>query len=211
MNEHAGAGCFFSVLVIIAFTLVFHEVERPKQASSSPPMLPRGASADSPAPDPDPAIPPSSVATRVEPIPTKPEGLPTAVAPQVVSISMISIVPTSSPPPATDPSIKRPAEAATISREAPPTRRRDHEVSNRRLDVAEAAKPKERGTNAAGQEPRASFTIVEPGERLVDVASRVYGTPEAAATLWRANRDRLRGVDAPVAAGLLIRTPPRGR
>ena len=51
------------------------------------------------------------------------------------------------------------------------------------------------------------MTVIEKGERLVDVAIRIYGTAEAAGRIWLANRDRLASVDAPVAEGWLLRTP----
>ncbi len=39
--------------------------------------------------------------------------------------------------------------------------------------------------------PRSAFTEVAEGESLADVATRVYGAPEAARTLWQANRDMI--------------------
>jgi nucleoid-associated protein YgaU len=55
--------------------------------------------------------------------------------------------------------------------------------------------------------PRSPFTTANPGESLSDVAERVYGSPEAARTLWLANRDQLASPDAPLRPGTLLRTP----
>lgn len=54
---------------------------------------------------------------------------------------------------------------------------------------------------------RKTFTAVTPGERLQDVARRVYGTADATERLWRANRDTLPGPDSPLQPGMLLRTP----
>jgi hypothetical protein len=55
--------------------------------------------------------------------------------------------------------------------------------------------------------PRKSFTMVAPGERLADVAQRVYGSPAAVERLWQANRDTLPNRDSPLPSGTLLRTP----
>ena len=58
-----------------------------------------------------------------------------------------------------------------------------------------------------GKLARSPFTVVGAGETIADVARRVYGTPENAGALWRANRDVLQGLDSPVAPGTVLRTP----
>ena len=55
--------------------------------------------------------------------------------------------------------------------------------------------------------PRASTTIVEPGETLADVAARIYGEADAADAIWKANRDQLAARDAALTGGMLLRTP----
>lgn len=60
---------------------------------------------------------------------------------------------------------------------------------------------------AAPRRPDAAFTRVEPGEDLAAVARRVYGAGGDVEALWRANRDQLAAVDAPLVAGMLLRTP----
>ncbi len=49
--------------------------------------------------------------------------------------------------------------------------------------------------------------MVEPGEKLADVATRVYGSPDEAEALWRANRDQVAMIDSALAKGTLLRTP----
>jgi nucleoid-associated protein YgaU len=55
--------------------------------------------------------------------------------------------------------------------------------------------------------PSGAFTRVAAGESLAEVALRVYGTAEAARTIWQANRDQLDRPDAPLGAGTVLRTP----
>jgi hypothetical protein len=57
------------------------------------------------------------------------------------------------------------------------------------------------------REPRGAFTESRAGESLADVAGRTYGTPDAAQTLWLANRDILDRPDVTLPAGTLLRTP----
>jgi len=54
---------------------------------------------------------------------------------------------------------------------------------------------------------RSSATIVEDGETLADIAARTYGTPDAAESIWKANRDQLARRDATLTPGMLLRTP----
>lgn len=55
--------------------------------------------------------------------------------------------------------------------------------------------------------PRGAFARVDVGETLADVARRVYGSPGKVDQLWRANRDQLSSPEAPLSAGMLLRTP----
>lgn len=59
----------------------------------------------------------------------------------------------------------------------------------------------------ASRSRRGAFTVAGTGERIADVARRVYGTTAEAEGLWRANRDVLRDPDAPIAPGTLLHTP----
>ncbi len=71
--------------------------------------------------------------------------------------------------------------------------------------VSPAKVPPKRRTPPTG--PRPSFAVVEPGERLADVAARIYGSEDAAEALWKANRDQVARIDSPLDRGTLLRTP----
>jgi hypothetical protein len=49
--------------------------------------------------------------------------------------------------------------------------------------------------------------VVEPGETLTDVATRVYGSADATEAVWKANRDQIARIDSPLVRGMLLRTP----
>jgi nucleoid-associated protein YgaU len=51
------------------------------------------------------------------------------------------------------------------------------------------------------------FTTVRPGERLSDVARRVYGPSADIEKLWRVNRDQLTNPGVDLEAGTVLRTP----
>ena len=55
--------------------------------------------------------------------------------------------------------------------------------------------------------PPGAFTAARSGERLEDVARRVYGAKGSTTRLWKANRDRLVREDEPLRTGMLVRTP----
>ena len=55
--------------------------------------------------------------------------------------------------------------------------------------------------------PPGAFTAARAGERLEDVAQRVYGDKGSTVRLWKANRDRLEREDEPLRTGMLVRTP----
>jgi nucleoid-associated protein YgaU len=69
------------------------------------------------------------------------------------------------------------------------------------------ASPASRPSPRVPSARRGAFARTEEGETLEDVSQRVYGTPEKAEALWRANRDQLPSPDAPIAPGMLLRTP----
>jgi nucleoid-associated protein YgaU len=54
---------------------------------------------------------------------------------------------------------------------------------------------------------RGAFARIDDGETLADVARRVYGSAEKVDVLWKANRDQLSKPEAPLGAGMLLRTP----
>lgn len=54
---------------------------------------------------------------------------------------------------------------------------------------------------------KGAFARVDSGETLGDVALRVYGSSAKVDVLWKANRDQLSTPEAPLSAGMLLRTP----
>ncbi|HEV3164508.1 MAG TPA: hypothetical protein VGZ22_10820 [Isosphaeraceae bacterium] len=64
-----------------------------------------------------------------------------------------------------------------------------------------------RAQDGPARRPSSAFIDVAEGESLADVARRVYGSADAAAALWRANRDQVEQPDAPLSAGTLLRRP----
>ncbi len=195
MYEHAAVGSALSVLVVVAFTLVFHEVER-----VGPPILNAtapGQPATRPthiAPPPTPALPRVEVVSRVVLDPA-----PQAVAAADRRGGTAPDHPRGDDRPAPLPvSVRSPAPGAGRAQVPVPG-----SVATP-VPVASAPVATSLGDPPP---PRSAITMVGRDERLVDVAIRVYGTAEATAKLWRANRDRLTGVDAPVAEGWLLRTP----
>ena len=57
--------------------------------------------------------------------------------------------------------------------------------------------------------PRGAFTTARAGEKLEDVARRVYGIEGSAERLWKANRDLIDNASSkePLRTGMLVRTP----
>ena len=219
MNEHAGAGCLISVLVVVIFTLVFHEAERPlisravrSQAATVPPSVAskptiphRQVGQARPLSEPA-LVQGTSVSTGSAPLPAPlvpltPSG-PVRTAAAVSLVSNLTVVATPQSP--ADQGVTGSRSVALLT-SAPPAISADTPPNPLIRQRSTPQLPKR--SPAAPRRPQSSCTTIEPGERLVDVAVRVYGTPDAALTIWRANRDRLKGIEAPVEAGCLIRTP----
>lgn len=213
MDDHAGAGCILSVLIVVVFTLIFHDVERPagpRRAGTASPAnspsfneptkvgAPSAAAIERSAPaEPAVAIEPSKPAPVAAPS-LKPPSVAPATPHGVVAASTVAFV-----------GLSRPSDAELAAPSDPPSRAGASSKPPRPIEASTRPSPPAPAiaTRTKPRRPGASTTIILDGERLADVAIRIYGTPEAAATLWRANRDRLKGVDGPVSAGLLIRTP----
>jgi nucleoid-associated protein YgaU len=70
-----------------------------------------------------------------------------------------------------------------------------------------ATKSSQRPGPEALAKAKGSFTSVQAGEKLADVARRVYGTATATRSLWEANRDQVALIDSPLPSGILLRTP----
>ncbi len=206
MNEHAGFGCLLSVLIVVVFTLVFHEVERADppthRSGPGPPIVSHRVAPQQPAP-PARAEVAAEISARtaqvaiVEPTPSTSTGpLIEAIDPPPPAVSLVASPSHKQLPGRPAGSSIQPVFTPTISdlaASAPtatptPTRRIDPPAPRR-------------------QTPRSAVTTIEHGERLVDVAVRVYGSADAMPKLWRANRDRLPSIDSPVTEGWLLRTP----
>ena len=93
-----------------------------------------------------------------------------------------------------------PAHATSEPKPSPPSktlRPVSHPLVEAGLKVAETTSPG----------PRGAFTAARAGERLEDVARRVYGIEGFAERLWKANRDLLDNANDPLRTGMLVRTP----
>ncbi len=123
-------------------------------------------------------------------------------------------------PPSRPPSASRPSPDGSLAAapERPPTPVQDPSVrptsargttdqAAARPVFAASAKAQPATRRRASLPPRSAFTQVGEGETLADVASRIYGSPEASRALWRANRDMIGSPDATLQVGMLLRTP----
>ena len=178
MNEHAGASCALSVLIVIVFAVLLDD-------RNPPPLRPAGkpeATAQIDVPPPTPS-----------PLPAPRTAKPPAVAP----VLPVPLLPSAPPP--------RPAplERPTVT-EIPQPEVRPVAVPSVApiMPTPPPAKLRPRSTGA-----RSSFVEVEAGETLADVATRVYGSAESLEAFWKANRDQLAKPDSPLIRGTLLRTP----
>jgi hypothetical protein len=182
MNRHVGASFTLSVLAVVFFAVILYEPEHarsPRPSASAEPSRP------------DTAGPASAVARAPAPTPGVhlTEGLSGPVA--------ASSAPTD-----------RTVDVAAPRRPAPSPR--VAAASSRPQGTNGETGPMVRvASNRQARPParRSAFTEVAAGESLADVAVRVYGTPDATNSLWRANRDVIDGRDASLQAGTLLRTP----
>ena len=201
MNEHAGLGCAISALIVVAFAAIFHEEERKtiaKQVTVQPsptirpipPVQHAGNSPRSASPSPPPVVG-SETST-----PAKSSMTIEAINPPKPAVSLAS---SKSP--------DRISNHKTSVRSPQPNLMPSQPIGDGvRQSASGSARIKPVDRLRAGS-TRDSTTIVLKGERLGDVAARIYGTRDAASRLWRANRDQLPTVDSTVAEGWLLRTP----
>ena len=194
MNEHAGLGSLLSVAIVVGFTLLFHESERRSQADGRPSDPRPSATRTTPSPSP--------IAAAV----AADDHLAAVDAP----LARPLVAPAANPIVVREVELRGPRPRVLVSSTTI--------ISNRQDRVLQAPLPGEVVPQAAPRLEQASLpalvevrrsssTVIERGERLVDVAIRVYGSAEAVGKLWRANRERLASVDAAVAEGWLLRTP----
>ena len=182
MNEHAGPACALSGLIVGIFAILLHD---PSLTPPAPRPVGNQAGPASP-----PVERPTANAIAIAIASQAPR--PVAIVPQ----PQPAVEPPIVPPKAAVPLIRRPAEPepepAPEPRPAPAVAASPVEIPKRR-------------TPPPG--PRPSFAVVEPGERLADVAARVYGSEDAAEALWKANRDQVARIDSPLDRGTLLRAP----
>jgi hypothetical protein len=100
----------------------------------------------------------------------------------------------------------RPTEAPKVVAKAPAPAK---DIASASAFVAGASRARVRQISATNgrRAPRSAFTTVGEGERLGDVALRVYGSLEAKSLLWAANRDQVADPDETLRTGLALRTP----
>ncbi len=182
MNEQAGPASALSVLIIGVFAILLHD-RQPPSKPSSPPAISKVAST------------PGPIEPIVAPRRTKPVSTPTKPAPLVSKPQPPIEKP--KPEPSTVEITKRPEPAST------------KQAASSKSSAAPLLPPS--GETAVKRSlptaPKSPFTVVQEGEKLADVANRVYGTSDAAESLWRANRDQVSLIDSPLSRGTLLRTP----
>ena len=175
MNDHAGAACALSALIVGVFTILLHD--------KNPPPIASKATVSSARPKPD--VDPSPLGMKSSDRPTlQPIPIPTVDNPR-------------SPAPDLPPKPSKITAVTGPSPEKPATRVAE-------VPSADRNRP---STSKPTTLPKTPFTVVRDGESLLDVANRIYGSAQAAESLWRANRDQLAAVSSPVPRGTLLRTP----
>jgi hypothetical protein len=194
MNRHVGASFTLSVLVVVFFAVILYEPEHARPTARSPHHAP--STSPSPSPSPTPGVPISEAITA-----PPPESLgPSSVASLPESLDRPADSPRRFPPR----SIEAEAEPSRlpVARAAPRLPAASEIELGSRPRIHKAARRR-----SLSPVPRSAFTRVAAGESLSDVAVRVYGTPDAANTLWLVNRDLIDRRDAPLSVGMLLRTP----
>jgi hypothetical protein len=109
-----------------------------------------------------------------------------------------------SAPPGVRPRRSGPPVAHGSDRPGEPIRQASARAAGRTPQPVSTAPPRKTGP---ARNARSAFTSALESETIEDVSSRVYGTPEHADLLWRANRDTLPQRNSPLVTGMLLRTP----
>jgi hypothetical protein len=179
MNEHAGPACALSFLIVGIFAVLLHD-----NRTTSGPSIPSGRIVRDVAPEgtrsPMSREGPGSGGADDRARPTEsPRPVPKDVVPSQID--------------------KKPVEVAG------PTSETHAQPAPQKADKAPV--PPSPVKQPAPSLNRTSFAVVQSGENLRDVATRVYGSAGATEELWRANRDRVSMVDSPLPPGTLLRTP----
>ena len=190
MNEHAGLGSLLSVLIVVGFTLILHEAERSARVANGPPTIVAQAEPIRTTPP-----PPADHHAAITAPPPALNDLPPISPPiaQLVRVDPITLKSATSR--VVGPLSRSKSSIQTVSARSP---------TSRPATPPPSASPRPVSTSDA---VRSTVTVAQPGERLLDVAIRIYGSAEAVEKLWRANRDRLASRDALLNEGWLLRTP----
>lgn len=194
MNRHVGASFTLSVFVVGLSAVILYQPERPSSSRSSP-LIPNTATpidqADQVADN------PPSVSSKVTAGELLAEGDRDHTAGQrAPSIRQSTSVRAVRGRPRRSMDL---VSTVSSKRSAPP-----HPVGKATVvDSSVQAEP----FPGRRRFPSSSFTQVDEGESLTDVALRVYGTRDATAALWLANRDIIDHRDLPLNKGMLLRTP----
>ena len=232
MNEHAGFGCLLSVAIVVGFVLVFHEHEvaqitRVRPVINSHPQVATSPKVDNPL-EPSLVSPslvsPSLVSPSLVSSTNPPVAIPIVAVETAAAGSPLTSAPTVrlmevQPPTSTSSALSEsrmiPVEAGSpesvlVQALPGPVSRVDAPPISTPIPLLPAPATKEAMPGQpmrSRPRPLGSITIIEKGERLVDVAIRIYGSAEATSRIWKANRDRLASIDAPLSEGWLLRTP----
>jgi nucleoid-associated protein YgaU len=192
MNRHAGASFTLSVLVVAFFAVALYQPEHPPSPATASVAV-HEAAADLP-PQTSRSVPTVTPGVPLEQVtaePRRPLETAAAVPAQFSPLPSTRRVRTGA-----NLRSGRPIMSSSLIAEASPSIARAEDPQSPRQPLRPLR-------TVAGQ---AGFTAVAAGESLSDIAVRVYGTPDAAQTLWLANRDILSD-DAPLRQGMLLRTP----
>ncbi len=186
MDQHLGATYSLSILIVVAFAIVFYRADPPpRKTDDAAPTVTRANE------------PPKRAVTAPPSVPTSPpEPLP-IFAKQVEVAAKAPVVPqvTLREPVA----IERPQ--AALRPASPPA------VVGSKPNTEPLVRAVSRVQPVQRKSARSAFTTVDDRESLDDVAERIYGTSDATERLWKANRDQLPSIESPLRVGMLLRTP----
>jgi hypothetical protein len=206
MNRNAGASFTLSVLMVCFFTVALYPRDGPPPPCSAKSSVvsseaPGSAPLDPP-PLPTPGVPlfeatevaAAEPASKPDPVPEPRDEGRAETSPRPQPVTVRSLQDRSEIMAGTEERPPGPSRAELMTRPSPTTWPvRAQTIARRRAIVPPCHPP--------------AFTTVGAGESLADVAIRVYGSPESAEMLWRANRDFIEQRDSSLRAGMLLRTP----
>ena len=206
MNRNVGASFMLSVLMVSFFAVALYPRDGPPPPCSAKSSVVSSEAPGSAPPDPPPLPTPgvplfeatevaaAEPASKPDPVPEPRDQWRAETSPRPQPFTVRSLQDRSEIMAGTEESSPGPTGADLMTRPSPTTWPvRAQTVSRRRASVLLRHPP--------------AFTTVGAGESLSDVAIRVYGSPESAEMLWRANRDVIEQRNSSLRAGMLLRTP----